>query len=258
LAPIWDAFGELIVSDYASLLSAASKYYQHPIDSVLDLACGTGLLTRQIAVSRELVVGLDASPAMLAVARDRTEAKNVQYAAGDFRSFRLQRTFDAAICGSESLNYVETPKELEAVFRCVQDHLCHGGLFFFDVLDEQDLLALNRWNLVGFTGGSTFKIVHFYEPESRVDECRCVIGECIERHRRMPIEVADVLLAAQESVDPNGDVTSYTYDAAGNQTLAANNAGTYTMAYDSVNRVTNVKEPFSLSLTYAYRKQDRT
>jgi RHS repeat-associated protein len=50
---------------------------------------------------------------------------------------------------------------------------------------------------------------------------------------------------------------TYTFDSAGNVLTAANLAGTYTMAYDTLNRVTNVKEPFSLALTYAYDKAGR-
>src|SRR5260221_6717730 len=45
---------------------------------------------------------------------------------------------------------------------------------------------------------------------------------------------------------------TFTFDAAGDMLTAANAAGTYTMAYDSLNRPTTVQEPFGLSLTYAY------
>lgn len=51
---------------------------------VLDLACGTGIVTRELARRhpQATVVGLDASPEMLAVARDRVDAGNVRLVAG--------------------------------------------------------------------------------------------------------------------------------------------------------------------------------
>jgi RHS repeat-associated protein len=45
---------------------------------------------------------------------------------------------------------------------------------------------------------------------------------------------------------------TYLYDAAGNITLAQNNAGTYTLIYDADNRVTVAQEPNSQALTLSY------
>jgi RHS repeat-associated protein len=45
---------------------------------------------------------------------------------------------------------------------------------------------------------------------------------------------------------------TYTYDAAGNQLTAADQNGTYTMAYDSLNRATSENEPFGQTLTFTY------
>ncbi len=45
---------------------------------------------------------------------------------------------------------------------------------------------------------------------------------------------------------------TFTYDANANHLTAASNAGTYTMAYDALNRVTVTNEPFGLTLTASY------
>jgi RHS repeat-associated protein len=48
------------------------------------------------------------------------------------------------------------------------------------------------------------------------------------------------------------DRLTFTYDAAGNQLTAANGAGTYTLSYDALNRVSHVDEPFGAGLTFSY------
>lgn len=50
---------------------------------IVDLGCGTGLLTRALAVGGRRVIGVDPSPAMLAVARNGPNASKVQWIQGD-------------------------------------------------------------------------------------------------------------------------------------------------------------------------------
>jgi SAM-dependent methyltransferase len=50
---------------------------------ILDLGCGTGLLTRELAVNGRRVVGIDPSPMMLAYARRQLGADAVHWIEGD-------------------------------------------------------------------------------------------------------------------------------------------------------------------------------
>lgn len=45
---------------------------------IIDLGCGTGLLTRELAVDGRQVAGVDPAPAMLAVARRKPGAERVK------------------------------------------------------------------------------------------------------------------------------------------------------------------------------------
>lgn len=54
--------------------------------SVVDLGCGTGLLTVTLVRPGRAVLGVDPSPAMLRVARDRPGAGRVRWLDGDSRS----------------------------------------------------------------------------------------------------------------------------------------------------------------------------
>jgi ubiquinone/menaquinone biosynthesis C-methylase UbiE len=93
-----------------------------PGDTVLDIACGPGNFVRDFAGAvgrRGLVVGLDASPTMLARAvHDTRVAPNVAYVRGD--AVRLpfrDRAFDA-ICCFAALHFFDEPlAALDAMVR---------------------------------------------------------------------------------------------------------------------------------------------
>jgi len=53
---------------------------------ILDLGCGTGLLTRDLATGGRQVVGVDPAPAMLAVARRHPGTARVRWVEGDARA----------------------------------------------------------------------------------------------------------------------------------------------------------------------------
>src|SRR5437868_15318870 len=76
LAALWEDYASWFVPEYGPFLASARDYYRCPISSVLDLACGTGLLSRQIARWADSVVGLDVSEDMLRQAWLRTSEKN--------------------------------------------------------------------------------------------------------------------------------------------------------------------------------------
>lgn len=63
---------------------------------ILDLGCGTGMLTVSLATGGRTVVGIDPSEAMLGIARRRPGTERVQWICGDSRSIP-QGEFDFAL-----------------------------------------------------------------------------------------------------------------------------------------------------------------
>ena len=108
---------------------------------VLDLGCGTGSITNILAKRGYDMIGVDISPDMLNVARDKAteEGLDVLYLCQDIREFELYGTVDAIICTLDVLNYITDPDELKQVFRLVRNYLNPDGIFIFDINTEHKL-----------------------------------------------------------------------------------------------------------------------
>jgi demethylmenaquinone methyltransferase/2-methoxy-6-polyprenyl-1,4-benzoquinol methylase len=91
--------------------------------TVLDLCCGTGALTRDLAaVARQgKVVGVDFTPQMLDVARARTTQTNVDYIEGDVLRLPFgDATFDGATMGFSMRNVVDIGASLRETARVLK------------------------------------------------------------------------------------------------------------------------------------------
>lgn len=99
--------------------------------SVLDLACGDGIYSRQLRVrGASRVVGVDLSSRMVELARAEEAAAplGITYQVGDARELALAETFDV-VFAAYLLNYARTPGELQEMAAAVARHLRPGGRF---------------------------------------------------------------------------------------------------------------------------------
>ena len=92
-------------------------------ERILDLGCGTGHLTAQLAAAGAEVVGIDSAPAMIAQARRAYPALHFEVA--DARDFAFAQPFDA-VFSNAALHWVRPP---EPVIACVRRALTPGGRF---------------------------------------------------------------------------------------------------------------------------------
>jgi trans-aconitate 2-methyltransferase len=92
-----------------------------PGERILDLGCGTGHLTQEIAQSGAEVVGIDASPEMVQQARRNYPA--VCFEAADARDFSFAEPFDA-VFSNAVLHWVKPP---EPAVACIARALKPGG-----------------------------------------------------------------------------------------------------------------------------------
>lgn len=118
---------------------------KRPVRSVLDLACGTGSLTRELADRGYEMTGVDKSPEMLALAEEKCrdlEHRPRLFCQG-MESLRLPDPVDACVCCLDSVNYVLRPKKLALAFRRVWESLAPGGFFLFDVDTPEKLASMD-------------------------------------------------------------------------------------------------------------------
>jgi SAM-dependent methyltransferase len=113
------------------------------VNRVLDVACGTGAVAVALARRGVSVVGIDASEAMLEVARARSRRweVDVDFQLQDMRTFSVPGTFDVVTCFYDSLNYLLEPGELSLTFRRFHAALRAGGQVWCDVITEHGLRA---------------------------------------------------------------------------------------------------------------------
>ncbi len=123
---------------------------------VLDLACGTGSLTSVLARRGYDMIGLDISADMLSVAKEKEP--DILYICQDMRAFELYGTVDAALCMTDSLNYVTSQKELERVFSLVKNYLNPDSPFIFDMNSAYKLEKVLGNNTFAYDGEDIFYV----------------------------------------------------------------------------------------------------
>jgi SAM-dependent methyltransferase len=135
LARLYDAFP----------FEADLPFYRELADAqggrILELACGSGRVLVPLAQAGHTVVGLDASPHMLALAREKlaaagpTVAERVDLVQGDMRAFELSKPFDVTIIAVKSFAYLTSRADQERTLSTVAAHLRPGGLLALDLLN---------------------------------------------------------------------------------------------------------------------------
>jgi SAM-dependent methyltransferase len=130
LAPHYDAVTGDSATEAAFIHDIIERRHSQAA-TLLDLACGTGSITALLAGAYH-VSGLDISPGMLAVAREKLPGPTRLYLA-DMTSFRLDARFDIIVCAYQGFNHLLSLAEWMSGFDCAYEHLNRGGLFVFDI-----------------------------------------------------------------------------------------------------------------------------
>lgn len=122
--------------DYDSAWSKDREFYLNlagnsPIN-VLDLGCGTGMLCDAYAAKGHNVTGLDPSPAMLDVARQKPNGNNINWVQSNAQSFSIGKKFDLIIMTGHAFQVMQNNSDILQTFKAVQQHLTPKGIFTFE------------------------------------------------------------------------------------------------------------------------------
>jgi demethylmenaquinone methyltransferase/2-methoxy-6-polyprenyl-1,4-benzoquinol methylase len=145
-----------------------------PFDNVLELACGTGIWTRELLKVGKQITAIDASPEVIGINRAKLQSPNVEYLQVDLFAWEPGREYDL-VAFAFWLSHVP-PESLDSFLRKVCRAVRAGGhIFMVDSRLAQTSTATDRpiaqhgepFQVRTLNDGREFKIVKvFYEPES--------------------------------------------------------------------------------------------
>jgi SAM-dependent methyltransferase len=101
---------------------------------VLEVACGTGSLSVELAGQGFEVYGLDYSPQMLQLARQKATdtGQKIEYYCQDMREALPIYNLDGIICFYGGLNFLNSGERLQQAFEVIYAALKPGGVLIFD------------------------------------------------------------------------------------------------------------------------------
>jgi SAM-dependent methyltransferase len=119
---------------------------------VLEIGCGTGRVLIPTARAGVEIVGLDLSPYMMDVCRERLRREpkdvqsRVQLAQADMRDFEFERTFNLVTVPFRPFQHLTTVDDQIACLKQIRRHLADGGRLILDLFNPS-LPTLVRDNL---------------------------------------------------------------------------------------------------------------
>lgn len=126
------------------------KRHNHDMGITLDLACGTGTLTRLLAKNGVDVYGIDASAEMLSEAMQKTAEENLDilYLKQKMQNLDLYGTINTCVCTLDSINHLTRAEDVQKAFDKVAFFMDKDGIFMFDVntvYKHNNILANNTF-----------------------------------------------------------------------------------------------------------------
>lgn len=192
LAPYYHKEWTGIAKSYIRILENLGLYNPEPVVTVLDLACGTGVLASELRKAGFSVVGSDISEEMIAVAK--AAYPDITFLVSDMRSISLSKAFDLATCTFDSLNYLTSSADLQTVFITVNKHLVDGGRFFFDINTPKLYEDKQHGTIHRTIDGYEFDQVLHYDRTNRLSTTTFQFDDgCYEEHIQKLYTYEDII-----------------------------------------------------------------
>ncbi len=115
-------------ADSAFYLSLAGPAPQR----ILDLGCGTGILSNAYAALGHQVTGVDPAAAMLDVARTKPHADHATWVNTPAQSFHSPTRFDLIVMTGHAFQVLLSDADIAATLTVMRDHVAPGGTIAFE------------------------------------------------------------------------------------------------------------------------------
>jgi ubiquinone/menaquinone biosynthesis C-methylase UbiE len=176
-APTYDTVANALIRAEQPIVERLIAELPHA-QRVLDAACGTGRHSRHLAANGHTVTGIDASPAMLALARPKVPG--AMFSEGDFCNLDFaDDTFDLVVCSLALTHERDLAKPIAEFARVVKPH---GRVILSDI-HPMNVLILGQGFFSDEKGDFAFVRNYVHHISSYVDaitNAGLTIRRCVE------------------------------------------------------------------------------
>lgn len=171
IAHKYDIFNSADTDSYVGFICRAFEMADIPVREVLDVGCGTGVITLALAKRGYDMIGVDLSAEMLSELREKPGSESILLLQQDMRELDLYGTVQGAVCTFDCFNYLNDVGDLRAALSSVALFTESGGVFVFDINTKYAYEQVYGNNCYVYEdGGDMLVWQNFYSPSTK--KCR--------------------------------------------------------------------------------------
>lgn len=151
----------------ADIIDSKIKVQNLKNNIILDLACGTGTLTKHLSERGYEMIGADLSYEMLEIAREKNP--DVLFLNQSMDDFELYGTVGAIVCCLDSVNYLTEDESLRKMFKLCNNYTEPGSLLIFDINTKYKFENVLADNIYTYDSDDIFYVwENNYSPEEKL------------------------------------------------------------------------------------------
>ncbi len=145
------------------LINEVINKYKISKKTCLDLACGTGNISKILMEEGFKIIGVDFSKEMISLAQKKIPKG--KFICADLRNFELEKkdikSISFAVSFYDSLNYLLSKKDLLNVFEKVSKNISSGSIFLFDLNSKEHVRVAQKFKPRIFEGKDFYSFFRF-------------------------------------------------------------------------------------------------